>query len=242
LPTLRLTNVEILYRDLGRTTVLQGCDLLEKKASNFCNLDEPIPFHIESKMSMNETPQILGPDGRPVATEPQRRPNPYLTWARDLIISLVVSAFIIIFLYQPVKVEGTSMMPGLTDQERIFINKYVYHWESIERGDVVVFHYPRDTAKSYIKRVIGVAGDHVVIDRGRVYVNGQKLDEPYVPNEYMDDRSYPEVVVPKDSYFVLGDHRNLSSDSRDFGPVRSSYIYGKAVFVYWPFEKVGKLY
>ena len=194
---------------------------------------------------MDEVPQILGPDGRPVTSSekpiaPSR--NVLLTWVRDLVISIAVSAFIIIFLYQPVKVEGTSMMPGLTDQERIFINKYVYRWEKIEHGDVVVFRYPRDTSKSYIKRVIGVAGDHVVIDRGRVYVNGQKLDEPYVPAEYVDERSFPEIVVPRDSYFVLGDHRNLSSDSREFGPVSSTFVYGKAVFVYWPFEKLGKLY
>ncbi len=78
-------------------------------------------------------------------------------WARDLLVSLAISAFIIIFLYQPVKVEGTSMMPGLEDQERIFVNKFVYRWEPIQRGDIVVFRYPRDTSKSYIKRVIGVA-------------------------------------------------------------------------------------
>src|SRR5881394_3545377 len=81
------------------------------------------------------------------------------TWVRDLAISVIISAFFIIFLYQPVKVEGTSMLPGLEDQERIFINKFVYHFESIERGDVVVFRYPRDPSKSYIKRVVGVPGD-----------------------------------------------------------------------------------
>jgi signal peptidase I len=89
-------------------------------------------------------------------------------WARDLAVSLIVSALIIVFLYQPVKVEGTSMLPGLTDQERIFINKFVYHLEPISRGDIVVFRYPRDTAKSYIKRVIAVPGDRVRIDDGRV--------------------------------------------------------------------------
>src|SRR5260370_29990696 len=80
-------------------------------------------------------------------------------WARDLLVSLAISAFIIIFLYQPVKVEGTSMMPGLEDQERIFVNKFVYRWEPIQRVDIVVFRYPLDTSKSYINRIIGVAGD-----------------------------------------------------------------------------------
>ncbi len=164
-----------------------------------------------------------------------------IIWMRDLFISLAVSVFIIVFLYQPVKVEGTSMMPNLTDQERIFINKFVYRLEPVERGDVVVFKYPRDTSKSYIKRVIGLPGDKVEIDEGRVFVNGALLDEPYVPAQYTDERSYPEITVPDGSYFVLGDHRNLSNDSRDFGPVHGGYIYGKAVFVYWPVEKVGKL-
>jgi signal peptidase I len=164
-----------------------------------------------------------------------------MAWMRDLLIALGVSVFIIVFLYQPVKVEGTSMMPNLTDQERIFINKFVYHWEAVERGDVVVFKYPRDPSKSYIKRVIGLPGDKVQIDEGRVFVNDVLLDETYVPAQYTDERSYEEITVPAHSYFVLGDHRNLSNDSRDFGPVHEGYIYGKAVFAYWPVEKVGKL-
>ncbi len=162
-------------------------------------------------------------------------------WARDLAVSLAISAFIIVFLYQPVKVEGTSMLPGLVDQERIFINKFVYHLEPIERGDVVVFRYPADPNKSYIKRVIAVGGDRVRIDEGRVYVNGRRMRENYVPTQFRDDRSYPETVIPEDSYFLLGDHRSSSSDSRDFGPVERQYIYGKAVFVYWPVARLGLL-
>src|SRR5207244_12368612 len=144
----------------------------------------------------------------------------------DLLISLGILAFIIVFLYQPVKVEGTSMMPSLDDQERIFINKFVYRLEPIQRGDIVVFRYPRDPAKSFIKRVIGIAGDHVRIEDGRVYLNGKMLAEDYVPRAYEDERSYPEIVVPADSYFVLGDHRSLSNDRRDVGPVESRYICG----------------
>jgi signal peptidase I len=162
-------------------------------------------------------------------------------WLRDLIISLAISAFIIVFLYQPVKVEGTSMMPSLDDQERIFVNKFVYRWEPIERGDIVVFRYPRDPSKSYIKRVIGVPGDHIRIDSGQVYVNGDAIDEDYVPPAYTDERSYPETVVPVHSYFMLGDHRSMSNDSRDFGPVKEGYIFGKAVFGYWPMDKLGRL-
>jgi len=178
----------------------------------------------------------------PAPVKPASRSLPVVAvWVRDLLVSLAISAFIIIFLYQPVKVEGTSMMPGLEDQERIFVNKFVYRWEPIQRGDIVVFRYPRDTSKSYIKRVIGVAGDRVRIENGQVFVNDDALDEDYVPSEYADARSYPEVVVPRNSYFVLGDHRTMSNDSRDFGPVNERYIYGKAVFGYWPMEKLGRL-
>jgi signal peptidase I len=178
----------------------------------------------------------------PEATVSAGRSRSWLRgWLRDVVISLGVSVFIIVFLYQPVKVEGTSMMPTLADQERVFINKFVYKLEPVHRGDVVVFRYPRDPSKNYIKRVIALAGDRVRIDDGVVYVNDRRLPEPYLPEDYWDARSYPETVIPRRAYFLLGDHRNLSNDSRDFGPVAEKYIYGKAVFGYWPIEKMGKL-
>jgi signal peptidase I len=177
----------------------------------------------------------------PPTSSPLRVGSGFGVWLRDLIISLAISAFIIIFLYQPVKVEGTSMMPSLVDQERIFVNKFVYRLEPIERGDIVVFRYPYDPSKSYIKRVIGMAGDRIRIDGGQVYVNGETLDESYVPAEYTDARTFPEAVVPANSYYVLGDHRSMSDDSRNFGPVNQSFIYGKAVFGYWPVDKLGRV-
>jgi signal peptidase I len=188
---------------------------------------------------MLEPPDVPKPG--PEASASRRTSTWMSSWLRDLIIALSLVAFIIVFLYTPVKVEGTSMMPSLDDQEHIFINKFVYRIEPIQRGDIVVFRYPRDPAKSFIKRVIGVAGDRVRITDGHVILNGRMLLEDYVPLAYADMRSYPEVMVPPDSYFVLGDHRSLSNDSRDFGPVDVGYIYGKAVFGYWPMEKVGRL-
>src|SRR5437879_6981679 len=168
--------------------------------------------------------ELASPTSSPTAQVSKPSPVPprgfpvFSVWLRDLVISLAISAFIIIFLYQPVKVEGTSMMPSLDDQERIFVNKFVYRLEPIERGDIVVFRDPRDPTKSYIKRVVGVAGDHIRIDGGQVYVNDEALDEDYVPPAYTDARSYPPAVVPPNCYFVLGDHRSMSNDSRDFGP------------------------
>ncbi|MEO6803041.1 MAG: signal peptidase I [Granulicella sp.] len=161
------------------------------------------------------------------------------SWLRDLMVSILVSAFIIIFLYQPVRVEGTSMLPVLQDQDRLFINKIAYRVGHIEHGDVVVFLYPRDHSKSYIKRVIGVPGDTIRIEDGAVSVNGKRLKEMYVPLRFRDDRSEPVLVVPPNQYFVMGDHRSISSDSRDFGPVSRDLIYGKAAFVYWPMDQVG---
>ena len=166
-----------------------------------------------------------------------------LSWIRDLAFSVLLAVILIVFIYQPVKVEGTSMMPALTDQERIFINKFTYRFGSgnIERGDLVVFFFPLDRTKSYIKRVIGLPGDTVRIDDGTVYVNGARLAEPYVPDAYRDPHSMTPKTVPPDNYFVLGDHRSSSNDSRAWGTVERKYIYGKAVFVYWPLDKMGRL-
>ena len=160
-------------------------------------------------------------------------------WVRDLLVSVAASVLIITFLYQPVRVEGTSMLPRLEDHDRLFINKFVYRITAIERGDIVVFHYPRDPEKSYIKRVIALPGDRLRVDRGLVWLNGKPLPERYVPEEYKDSRSMTEIVIPDGYYFMMGDHRSISSDSREFGPVDRDLIYGKAVFVYWPARDAG---
>jgi signal peptidase I len=179
------------------------------------------------------------PPGFVQAQTPIQRSGGIGLWLRDLFVSAVASVLIITFLYQPVRVEGTSMLPRLEDRDRLFINKFVYHISAIERGDVVVFHYPRDPEKSYIKRVVALPGDRLRIDHGQVWLNGKRLLENYVPDEYRDSRSYAEMVVPEDTYFMMGDHRSISSDSREFGPVERSLIYGKAVFVYWPTRDAG---
>src|SRR6202047_2007855 len=163
------------------------------------------------------------------------------SWTRDLAVALGLALVIIVFLYQPVKVEGTSMAPLLSDQERIFINKFVYRFEPIGRGDVIVFWYPLDRSKSFIKRVIGLPGDTIEIRSGHLYLDGKELLEPYVPAFYLDGSSYALRRIPADNYFVMGDHRDSSNDSRMFGPVPRQYIYGKAVFAYWPVDHFGSL-
>jgi|HubBroStandDraft_5_1064220.scaffolds.fasta_scaffold04715_2 signal peptidase I len=178
-------------------------------------------------------------ESSPVPPIPVSKAGGLGLWVRDLLVSAVASVLIITFLYQPVRVEGTSMLPRLEDRDRLFINKFVYHISAIERGDVVVFHYPRDPEKSYIKRVIALPGDRLRIDHGEVWLNGHRLLESYVPEEYRDERSMAEMVVPEGSYFMMGDHRSISSDSREFGPVEHNLIYGKAVFIYWPARDAG---
>src|SRR4051812_40407197 len=194
-------------------------------------------------MSDNENP--IAP---PADAPPDRRSRATsvwsaLSWVRDLAFSVLIAVILIVFIYQPVKVEGTSMMPTLTDQERIFINKFTYHFGlgDIQRGDMVVFWFPLDPQKSYIKRIIGTPGDLVRIEAGQVYVNNEPLAETYVPEENRDRVSWEEHRVPAGDYFVLGDHRNSSSDSRTWGFVKREAIYGKAGFVYWAFGKKGRL-
>jgi len=182
------------------------------------------------------------PDPPAPAHHPSRSlRNEIRVWTRDLLIAIGLALVIIVFLYQPVKVEGTSMAPLLSDQERIFINKFVYRFEPIQRRDVVVFWYPLDRSKSFIKRVIGLPGETVEIRQGIVSVNGHAIQEPYVPPQYEDMSDFGPIRVPKDSYFVMGDHRISSNDSRVFGPVSSEYIYGRAVFAYWPVDHFGSL-
>lgn len=190
-----------------------------------------------------DSPALSG-EAAPLHVEPSEAPAaPGISgvglWVRDLIVSAIASVLIITFLYQPVRVEGTSMLPRLVNHDRLFINKFVYRISAIERNDVVVFHYPRDPEKSYIKRVIAIPGDKLRIVHGQVILNGRPLKEPYVPEDFRDTRSMDEIVVPEETFFMMGDHRSISSDSREFGPVDRSLIYGKAAFVYWPAKDAG---
>jgi signal peptidase I len=210
-------------------------------------MSEPVPIQA---VSMGVNADTIGIDAAAIPECPASSANSRsaliatIAWFRDLMLSVLIAVLVILFLYRPVKVEGTSMMPSLLDQERLFINQFSYKFGfgDIKRGDTVVFCYPEDTTKSYIKRVIGLPGDTVAVQGGYVLVNQKKLEENYIPFDYRDDRPYPPTVVPPDKYFVLGDHRIVSNDSRAWGFVPRSYIYGKAVFVFWPLEHVGTVH
>jgi signal peptidase I len=159
----------------------------------------------------------------------------------DLSVAVLFCFFLIAFVAQAFRVQGTSMEPLLLDGERIVVNKFVYRFQPIERGDVVVFWYPRDPSVSFIKRVVGLPGDQVEIRAGRLLVNGMPVREEYLPESFRDTDNYPPTEVRKGYYFVLGDHRRSSNDSRTWGEVPEKYIYGRAVFRFWPFDRVGPI-
>lgn len=176
----------------------------------------------------------------PEAPQQERRSG-LLRFALDiletLILSLVLFA-VINAISARIRVDGFSMEPTLRTGEFVIVNKLAYKLSEPKLGDVIVFHYPRDPQQEYIKRVIGLSGDKVLISNGQVSVNGQIIDEPYIAAA----PSYQsEWTVPENSLFVLGDNRNNSSDSHSWGPVPMEKVIGKAIFVYWPPEKWGAI-
>jgi signal peptidase I len=198
------------------------------------------------------------PDAASLNNRPTRRPARALrgaaTTVADFVRTALVGTFVLVFVVQPVRVEGTSMLPRLHDGERVFVNKFLYAldgWPTtafslgrgIERGDIVVFYYPDDPSQRFIKRVIGLPGDVVQIDRrGRVIVNGVALDEPYLdPDLTRLPRSMPPTKVKDHYYFVMGDNRDNSSDSRAWGLLPERYVCGEAFFRFWPLDAIGVL-
>lgn len=160
----------------------------------------------------------------------------------DLSVAVLFCFFLIAFVAQAFRVQGTSMEPLLEDGERIVVNKFVYRFRPIERGDVVVFWYPRDPSVSFVKRVIALPGDRVEIRSGQLLVNGMPIEEPYLPESFRDSDSHGPIEVRKGYYYVLGDHRRSSNDSRSWGEVPEKYIYGRAVFRFWPLGRMGPIH
>lgn len=161
---------------------------------------------------------------------------------RDLFIAAMIAVLLTVFVVQPVKVEGSSMLPRLHDGERIFVNKMIYYQlPALERGDIVVFWYPKNPSVSYVKRLIALPGETVEMRGGQVFINDQLLNEPYLDpaHNYSKNTNYPRTEIPAHYYFVLGDNRDNSSDSREWEFVPEKYIYGTALFRFYPFDKIG---
>ncbi|MFC2342589.1 MAG: signal peptidase I [Negativicutes bacterium] len=155
-------------------------------------------------------------------------------WIVSIAIAVVLAFFIRYFIVELYLVDGPSMRPTLQSAERLVVNKFIYRFRPPERGEILVFRYPRDPSRDFIKRVIAVPGDTIEIRDGRVYVNAALLNEPYILSKTRGN--YPLATVPDGHIFVMGDNRNNSEDSRfaDVGFVPFDLIKGKAMLVFWP--------
>lgn len=162
-------------------------------------------------------------------------------WIISIFVAIIIAFVVRFFVIEPYLVEGPSMRPTLQSAERIIVNKFVYRFRSPERGEIVVFRYPKDPSRDFIKRVIAVPGDSIEIKNGLVYVNNQLLNEPYILSK--TPGNYPFKEVPEGHIFVMGDNRNNSEDSRfaDVGMVPFDLLKGKAMFVFWPVDNLKTL-
>lgn len=169
---------------------------------------------------------------------PRQKPakSPLREYVETLVGAAVLAVLIMTFVARAFTVEGPSMLPTLEDGQRLLVDRLTYRFRPPERGDVIVFRYPANPREHFIKRIIGIPGDEVLITRGTVYVNGVPLDEKYVNGPMFTARPFGPIVVEPDTYFVLGDNRNNSEDSRDrrVGLVPRSHIVGRALWRYWP--------
>lgn len=183
---------------------------------------------------MEEDLEQFHTESVPDAVEPQEKRSGFLRFIIDILETLILSVILfaaINTVSARIRVDGSSMEPSLHSGEFVIVNKLSYKFNQPAIGDVIVFHFPRDPEQEYIKRVIGLPGNHVEIKNGTVSVNGNPLRENYIAADPAYDIS---VDVPQDSLFVLGDNRNNSSDSHNWGAVPLNFVVGKAVFVYWP--------
>ena len=183
------------------------------------------------------TPQLAEgeepPTGRTLARLRQLRYE-LIAWFKTLASAAVYATLIVTFGFQVARVEGMSMAPTLEDQDRLIVNKLIYRLESPRRSDIVMLYYPLDPDKSFVKRIIGEEGDTVRVVDGRTYVNDVPVPDDYVPSEFRSHDDWGPQVIPEGYYFVMGDHRNNSSDSRHWGYVPKKYIIGKVQLRWWP--------
>jgi signal peptidase I len=215
--------------------------------------NKPIMFDFRRKNQF-DFGHVMPDDDRDIEVVKLRRESRQGIWTeslrliRDIFLIIVVFILFGVFAVQPVVVEGTSMLPQLNDGERLLVNKLVYYkiqgvsWGHLERGDIVVFWFPKEPDKSYVKRIIGLPGEMVEVRNGKVFIDGQELNEDYLDIEHNQSLpSFPAKRVEEHYYFVMGDNRDNSSDSRYWGLVPEKYIYGKAFFRYWKPSNMGFL-
>lgn len=166
-------------------------------------------------------------------------------WAWSIAIAVVLTVIIKTFVIQAFKIPSGSMRPTLLEGDKLFVNKYVYRFDKPHRGDIVVFKYPEDPKKDFIKRLVASSGETVEIRDNKLYVDGKALEGPFAQFRYYNHGPYGDpfqkIHVPADSYYVLGDNSASSQDSRFWGFVPKNNVVGKAVFRWWPLNRIGKL-
>ena len=172
------------------------------------------------------------PSPRPSAL--QRLLDELFAWFRTLVSAAVYATIIVTFGFQVARVDGESMIPTLEDHDRLIVNKLVYQWTDPKVGDVVMHYWPEDPSKSFVKRIVAAEGDTIRSDAGKVYRNEVLMDDSFIPPQYRMQDTWGPVVVRRGYYFVLGDHRNNSLDSRAWGEVPKKYILGKIQVRWWP--------
>lgn len=157
---------------------------------------------------------------------------------QTLVLALAIFMIVYLFLFQPHQVKGESMFPTLENSEYLLTEKISYRFGQPERGDIIVFESPPNPSEDFIKRIVALPGEEVKISQGHVVVNGKPLEENYLPeNTYTSEGTFNRVSLGDDEYFVLGDNRNNSSDSRRWGPVKRKAVVGKSWIIYWPLNK-----
>ncbi|MEW6358251.1 MAG: signal peptidase I [Planctomycetota bacterium] len=188
-------------------------------------------------------PQPIPQEGKGVSHEPTEKntKQSMKDWAKSIFVTLVVVLLVKAFLLEAYVVRGASMEPTLTDGERLLLEKVSKRFGGFERGDIVVFRYPEDPRKLFIKRIIAAPGDTLRIAGDRVWLNGKEIQESYVPDDYKTFDLLPPTVIPKGHYFVMGDHRSDSYDSRRWGAVAEDEIIGKAMVRFWPLTRMDRL-
>ncbi|MGH2376840.1 MAG: signal peptidase I [bacterium] len=162
-----------------------------------------------------------------------------IDFAKTLVIAFLLAQLVMVSVAQAFQVEQYSMEPTLLPHDRVLVNKFIYRFRTPHRGDVIVLRYPRDPGRNYIKRIVALPGDFVEIKAGHLLINGLQLEELYVNGAPSGD--YGPETVPADSFFVLGDNRNNSEDSRAFGFLKREQVVGQAVLIYWPLNRVRPL-
>jgi signal peptidase I len=183
------------------------------------------------------TAGMIPPEGRPAESNAfpvSRIAEEVVAWLKTLASAAVYATLIVTFGFQVARVEGQSMAPTLADQDRLIVNKLAYRLGDPRVGDIVMLYYPINPEKSFVKRVIAEEGDQIRIVDGRVYRNDVPINDDYVPAEYRSHDDWGPDVVPEGYYFVMGDHRNNSSDSRHWKYVPKKYIIGKVQLRWWP--------